>query len=206
MKQLTLFIAGVSTLILLAVGLSACAGDDTASKAANVDTTEQAAATCSEEARAGWEELADRIGAPVYCPSWLPAPLTNELGGEWHSTDSVRRDGSYLMGFIWFEPGSGEVHVNLRAYPGQTDMPDCDGRPCFSDPQAPKQIGSFDITPYSVNRGADTWHLLYAWEHDGSLYSVSQHVVPDLGLSYGQVAANLDRIMRGLELIEPSSS
>ena len=57
---------------------------------------------------------------------------------------------------------------------------------------------------YTVNRGADTWHVLYAWKDDGSLYSVSQHVVPELGLSYTQVVKSLDRIMAGLVKIEPS--
>jgi hypothetical protein len=41
---------------------------------------------------------------------------------------------------------------------------------------------------------------------DGSLYTVSQHVVPALGLPYGQVAANLDRLVRGLVRIEPQQS
>jgi hypothetical protein len=142
----------------------------------------------------------------VYCPSWLPAPLTGELGGEWHATDSVKRDGSYLMGFIWYEHAAAEVHVNLRAYPGRTEIPTCNGRPCFSDSQGPKRVGDFDVEVFTVNRGADTWHVLYAWERDGSLYTVSQHVVPELGLPYARVVANLDRIVKGLELVEPAQS
>ena len=59
---------------------------------------------------------------------------------------------------------------------------------------------------YTVNRGADTWHVLYAWKDEGSLYSVSQHVVPELGLSYSQVVKYLDRIMAGLVKIEPQQS
>jgi hypothetical protein len=196
--------AGALVLALAAFPLSGCGGDAEADLTG--DVAEKPAATCSAELRAGWQELADRIDAPVYCPSWLPAPLTPEIEGEWHSFDSVKRDRSYLMGFIWFEPGSGEVHVNLRGYPGSTDIPDCDGRPCFSDPQEKKTVAGIEIQPYSVNRGADTWHLLYAWEHEGSLYTVSQHIVPDLGLTYGKIAANLDRIVRGLELIEPTGA
>ena len=57
-------------------------------------------AACPDEWKPGWQELADRIEAPVYCPSWLPAPLTGELDGDWHSTQSIKRDRSYLMGFI----------------------------------------------------------------------------------------------------------
>jgi hypothetical protein len=198
-----LLLAGALALALAAFPLSGCGGEAEADLAGNV--TPKPAAKCSEDVRTGWQELADRIEAPVYCPSWLPAPLTPEIEGPWHSTDSVKRDGSYLMGFIWFEPGSGEVHVNLRGYPGSTDIPDCDGRPCFSDPQGKKTVGGLKVERYSVNRGADTWHLLYAWEHEGSLYTVSQHIVPGLGLTYAKIAANLDRIARGLELVEPTA-
>jgi hypothetical protein len=195
--------ASALALALAALALSGCGGDAEADLAANVA---QDPAACPDEWKPGWQELADRIEAPVYCPSWLPAPLTGELDGDWHSTQSIKRDRSYLMGFIWFEPGSGEVHVNFRGYPGKTDIPDCDGRPCFSDPQGPKTIGGVEVERYSVNRGADTWHLLYAWEHEGSLYTLSQHVVPSLGLTYAKVAQNLDRMMRGLELIEPTGA
>jgi hypothetical protein len=194
--------AGAFALALVALPLSGCGGG----AEANVSGEAVARAPSSCQDKAGWQKLADRIGAPVYCPSWLPAPLTAELGGEWHSTDSIRRDKSYLMGFIWFEPGSGEVHVNLRGYPGSTAIPDCDGRPCFNDPQGTKRVGDLEVQRYSVNRGADTWHLLYAWELEGSLYTVSQHVVPHLGLTYEKVAANLDRIVRGLQLIEPTAA
>jgi hypothetical protein len=203
-KRLRLVRAGACAFALALLPLSGCGGNAEADLSGDVVT--KSAASCPAEWRAGWQRLADRIAAPVYCPSWLPAPLTAELDGEWHSTDSVTRDRSYLMGFIWFEPGSGEVHVNLRGYPGSTDIPDCDGRPCFNDPQGTKTVGAFEVERYSVNRGADTWHLLYAWEHEGSLYTVSQHIVPDLGLTYGKVAANLDRMMRGLALIEPADA
>ena len=63
-----------------------------------------------------------------------------------------------------------------------------------------------DRDVYTVNRGADTWHVLYAWKDGGSRYSVSQHVVPELGLSYSQVVKYLDRIMAGLVKIEPQQS
>ncbi len=63
-----------------------------------------------------------------------------------------------------------------------------------------------DVDVYTVNRGADTWHVLYAWKDDGSLYTVSQHVVPELGLSYSKWWKSLDRIMGGLVKIEPQQS
>jgi hypothetical protein len=198
--------AGALALAIAALIATGCAGESAGEAQSAEPGDSERAASCPAAWKTGWQKLADRIAAPVYCPSWLPAPLTAELDGEWHSTESVKRDRSYLMGFIWFEPGSGEVHVNLRGYPGQTEIPSCDGRPCFSDPQGTARAGEFEFERYSVNRGADTWHLLYAWEHNGSLYTVSQHVVPKLGLTYGKVGENLDRIMRGLELIEPTGT
>src|SRR5205823_4726907 len=68
----------------------------------------------------GWQQLADRVRAPVYCPRWMPDPLNGVIKGQWNNIYSVSPDRSYLVGFIWFEHGSGELHVNLRGYPGRT--------------------------------------------------------------------------------------
>ena len=202
-----LLAAGSIGFLFLGLSLGCAGGDGEAgNQTSNASPGKIENAVCPAAWKAGWQKLADRIAAPVYCPSWLPPPLTGELGGEWHSNESVKRDRSYLMGFIWFERGTGEVHVNLRAYPGRTSIPSCNGRPCFNDPQGKRRIAGIEVERYAVNRGADTWHLLYAWHHGGSLYTVSQHVVPELGLTYEKVRQNLDRIMQGLELIEPSTS
>jgi hypothetical protein len=164
------------------------------------------APVCPPAWRAGWQHLADRIHAPVYCPSWLPDPLTGEIGGPWQGIDSVLKDGSYLMGFLWYEPNAAEVHVNLRGYPGTTSIPPCNGKPCFNDSAGMRDIAGLEVETFTVNRGADTWHVLYAWRDHGSLYTVSQHVVPDLGVPYGKVVANLDRMVRGLVRITPQQS
>src|SRR6185295_12042007 len=94
---------------------------------------------------AGWQRLANRIHTAVYCPGWLPDPLTSQIGGRWNNINSVSKDRSYLESFVWQETGGGaaggELHVNLRAYPGVTKIPTCrtggaDSRnvPCFADP------------------------------------------------------------------------
>jgi hypothetical protein len=195
--------------VAAALAASACGGGGergTQSVGVTQGNEPVSAPVCPPAWRPGWQRLADRIQTAVYCPSWLPEPLTGELKGRWHAMDSVLKDRSYLMGFLWYEPNAAEVHVNFRAYPGQTSIPTCDGRPCFSDPGLKKEMAGLDIQVYNVNRGADTWHVLYAWESAGTLYSVSQHVVPHLGLSYGLVTTNLDRIVRGLVRIEPQQS
>jgi hypothetical protein len=206
-------VGSVLAVAAFGIALAGCSGDDTRSGSGAGDAAAEsrsgqltAAPKCPPSSREGWQKLADRIGAAVYCPSWLPAPLTGEIGGEWNSTRSIKSDRSYLIGFIWFERGSGEVHVNLRGYPGRSATPDCNGQPCFSDLRAEKQVGGLHLQMFTVNRGADTWHVLYSWKLNGSLYAVSQHVVPALGLTVDSVTRNLDRIVKGLELVEPSSS
>ena len=163
--------------------------------------------SCPAAWQAGWQALADRIHTPVYCPSWMPDPLDARIGGGYANGDSVSRDRSYLISFLWREPGSGEVHVNLRGYPGRTRVPRCSDLatnklvPCFSDRRGTRHIGGIRATMYSANQGADQWHVLYAWRFHGSLYVISEHVVPPY--TYRRVVQNLNRMLRGLVLIEP---
>jgi hypothetical protein len=70
---------------------------------------------------AGWQRLANRMNAPVYCPGWLPDPLTAQIGGPWNNIDAVSPDRSYLISFVWQETGGGaaggELHVNRAPTP-----------------------------------------------------------------------------------------
>ena len=199
--------AAAIALLIASFALAGCSGEgDATANPPEQPTTTVAEATCPPALARGWQKLADQIGAAVYCPSWLPDPLTGRIGGRWEGVHSVTKSGSYLIGFIWFERGAGEVHVNLRGYPGETRVPPCNGKPCFSGERGTRKVAGKTVDVYTVNRGADTWHVLYAWKEDGSLYSVSQHVVPELGLSYSQVVKYLDRIMAGLVKIEPQQS
>jgi hypothetical protein len=174
-------------------------------------------AACPAAWRLTWQRLADRIKAPVYCPAWLPDPLTGDIGGRWSNIDSVAKDGAYLEGFVWQETGAGaaggELHVNLRGYPGRSAIPTCEDTlsdggkvvrrklPCFADARGTKRAGGITATVYTVNQGADQWHVLYAWRLAGSLYTLSQHVAPPL--TYAKVVANLDRELASLELVRP---
>lgn len=199
-------LAAAIALVSTPVVLAGCSGegDATANPANQVTTLPEA--TCPPALARGWQKLADQIDAAVYCPSWLPDPLVGKIGSQWEAIHSVTSDGSYLVGFLWFERGANEVHVNLRGYPGETQVPDCNGQPCFSGERESREVAGKTVDVYTVNRGADTWHVLYAWKDGGSLYSVSQHVVPELGLSYSQVVKYLDRIMAGLVKIEPQQT
>ncbi len=111
----------------------------------------------------------------VYCPTWLPDPLVPQIDGRWNNIDSVDPDRSYLVSFVWQETGpgaaGGELHVNLRGYPGTDDDPARARRggkdkrkiPCFSDPRGTVRANGIAATLYTVNQDADQWHVLLAW-------------------------------------------
>jgi hypothetical protein len=198
------------TLLLIPVFALAFAGS---SAAEGMSGRATAGPACPKAWAAGWQKLANRIHAPVYCPGYLPDPLTGEIGGRWNNINSVSKDRSYLVGFVWQEAGE-EIHINLRGYPGATRVPTCrsielvGGKehvtsvPCFADPHGQKSIAGFRVTEYTVNQDADQWHVLYAWRHAGSLYALSQHIAPPL--TFPQVVQSLNRMMRSLVLVNPS--
>jgi hypothetical protein len=209
-------LAGVSAaLSLLAAG---CGGNGATSAGGGPPPT-AAAAQAAAKPRcahpAGWQRLANRIAAPVYCPGWLPDPLTSQIGGRWNNIDSVSRDRSYLESFVWQETQvgvngvGGELHVNLRGYPGVTKIPSCtEGGgddtpiPCFADPRGRYFAKGISATLYTVNQDADQWHLLLAWRHRGSLYTLSEHLAPPL--NYRKLLRYLQHELRSLVLIEPT--
>ena len=214
--QVGAFVALVALVAVAAVA-GASAGTATSSRGAHAIAAARGKVACPAAWRVTWQKLADRIKVPVYCPAWLPDPLTGDIGGRWNNIDSVAKDGANLMGFVWQETGpgaaGGELHVNLRGYPGRTAIPTCEDTisdggkvirrplPCFSDPRGTKTAGGIKATVYTVNQGADQWHVLYAWRRGGTLYTLSQHVAPPL--TYAKVVANLDRELASLELVRP---
>jgi hypothetical protein len=213
MKKLTL--ASLPILAVVVLIAAGCGGDTaTSSKAADLKPSKP---VCPAAWRPGWQRLADRIHAPVYCPDWMPNPLDGNIKGQSLAGLWVAGDRSYLVSFLTMDPIGNEnleVHVNFRGYPGHTAIPTCEDTvvvksrtlhpkiPCFADPAGTKRIGPIKATVYTVNQGADTWHVLYAWRAGGSLYAVSEHVIQPY--SYQQVLTNLDRIVRGLTLIRPA--
>lgn len=204
-------------LLALAATLVAVLGAGCRAEPPAESATTRAAPACPRAWLPGWQKLANEMTAPVYCPSWLPDPLRGKIG----PLGSARyvSNGSYLIAFFWLEntgQQAEEVHVNLRGYPGRTRVPVCEDTvtvkgkilhpkiPCFDDPRGRKRFGSTKVTVYTANQGADQWHVLYAWRHGGSLYSLSEHIAPPY--TYKQVLANLDRMMRGLVLLRPSAT
>jgi hypothetical protein len=204
-------IALAALALTVPAGLAAC-GDDESTQAAKPPAAPRA---CPAAWRPGWQQLANRVQAAVYCPTWMPSPLDGDMKGPTKNGVSVKPDRSWLASFLWHEPPSQDVHVNFRAYPGRTVIPRCEDTqvvagkvrkrdiPCFSDPQPRRRVGRFTVTPYTVNQGVDQWHVLYLWREHGSIYTVSQHVAKPT--TYRQVVVNLDRLMRGLRRVGPTA-
>jgi hypothetical protein len=207
------FVLGLLAVALTLVAYGWASGDSSPAPAAAPKPP-----VCPRSERVSWQKLANEIAAPVYCPSWLPEPLVGTFDGRFFNGRSVDPDRSYLVSFVWFESGQGlvnEVHVNLRGYPGSVRIPWCEDTltvggktvrkkiPCFSDRQPPKRVGGVDVAVYTANQGADSWHVLYAWRRNGSLYTLSQHVAPPY--TYEQVVSHLDRMMRRLVLVPPTT-
>jgi hypothetical protein len=201
----------VAALLLV---VSGCGG--AAAKEAAPAPKAAVAPKCPAAWVAGWKRLARQVDAPVYCPTWLPQPLDGKMGGEYVKGPYLKSDHSYLVAMLWFEmmPNNPhEVHVNLRGYPGHPRIPICQDTlisgnkvtrpniPCFADARQHLRVGDKNVTVYTANQGADTWHVLYAWHYDGSLYTISQHIAPPF--TYRQVVQSLNRMLRGLVLVQP---
>ena len=207
MRGLLAFSLLLALCALLATGCSRGARKADASPAA-------AAVKVSCPGRAGWQKLANRVDAPVYCPGWLPDPLVGKLGGQWNNINSVSSDRSYLESFVWQETGGGaaggELHVNLRAYPGRTSIPTCrtggtDSRnvPCFDEPTKSITANGIRTKLYTVNQDADQWHAALVWRADGNLYTLSEHVAPPL--TFAHVVRYLKQELGALVKINPEA-
>jgi hypothetical protein len=167
---------------------------------------------CPGQWAKGWQALANRVAVPVYCPTWMPNPLDAKIGGQYQDIYSIGKDRSYLVSFLEHgDLGSGDVHVNFRGYPGRRAVPLCPGTvraadkiPCFSDAVAHMRANGIDATVYQVNQGADQWHILLAWHHGDSLYTVSEHVIAPYRFS-AQVKRNLSVLLKSLVLVRPSN-
>ena len=203
---------GLLALCLLAALSVVLTGCGSEAKSAEAAASKPAKATCPDPA--AWQKLANRIGAPVYCPGWLPDPLSGKLDAFDNNINSVSADRSYLESWVWQETGGGaaggELHVNLRAYPGRTRIPTCrtggsDSRnvPCFAAPVGTISANGITSPVYTVNQDADSWHYALVWRRFGNLYTLSEHVAPPLTGEH--VRRYLKQELAALVLIRPTT-
>ena len=174
--------------------------------AAGCGSSGHAARSCPAAWKVGWQRLADRIKLPVYCPTWLPSPLTGDTRGPYRNGVSVGSDRSYLVSFIAVINPPEVVHFNFRGYPGRTTIPTCtEGKqkiPCFSHPAGHSHARGIDATVYMTGQDADANHIVYVWTRRATLYAISELV----GEPYSrrQVLHNLERVLKGLARVKPS--
>jgi hypothetical protein len=201
--------------LLLGTCLVLATGCGVEKKTATVGTFKPAAYKPACPGRAGWQKLADRVHAPVYCPGWLPDPLVGAIGNSSNNINSVSKDRSYLESWVWQETdggsAGGELHVNLRAYPGVSKIPTCrtggaDSRnvPCFAAPIGYITNGGIKARLYTVNQDADTWHYALLWRRYGNLYTLSEHLAPPL--TGDHLKRYLKRELGALVLIRPTAT
>jgi hypothetical protein len=162
--------------------------------------------------RADWQSLANRMRMPVYCPGWLPDPLTSQIGSQWNSMSSITPRSNYVESFIWQDtdtPGlSGVLHVILHGYPHRTTIPTCLSIenakvPCFGGPKQVIVRNGIHARLYTVNQDFDTWHLALLWRHAGNVYVISQHLAAPL--TYAGVLNELTHELKDLVLVEPAT-
>jgi hypothetical protein len=205
-------LAAIAALLGVCALLAACGSSK---KSAPPPPAKPQAPTCAHPV--GWQKLANRIKAAVYCPGWLPDPLTGELGAVDNNLHSVSSDRSYLESWIWQDTDSGGLsgllHVNLRGYPGVHKVPNCTTGGTGSENRVVKcfagRIGSYaangiHATIDTVNQDADEWHIAMVWQANGGLYTISEHVAPPL--TADKVMVYLKHELRNLVLIKPSST
>lgn len=164
------------------------------------------AKTCPKAWRHGWQQLANRIKAPVFCPTVMPQPLNGNTTGPFRNGVSVGRDRSYLVSFIAVVNPPDVVHFNFRGYPGTTAIPRCKEAsgtvPCFSDVIGRRHANGIDATVYATGQDADANHVAYVWKDGGALYVISELVGPPY--TRAQVLENLDAVLKNLARVEPS--
>ena len=165
-------------------------------------------------------EAADRLGFPVPCPRWIP-PTADGLPYKCE-TDCVGAAGeaatpTFFLNIEEFSApqdyvgtclGAGHVVIGARRH---ADSPP---RPCFDGERiAQPETSGHAVSVYECparserlqreimhGEGAHVDHLLFAWTRHGIDYVVSAH---------GHTNANrelLTRIVRSIELVEPSST
>ncbi len=194
-------------LIPLALALAGCGGGSYATQVAQKSTR-----SCPKAWHASWQRLANKIDAPVYCPSWIPDPLTGQIGGRWNNIDSVSRGPQLPDRLRLAGEERGDPHQSARLS-GRDEDPELPQHRARRRQEARHVRSVLRRLPrredtrrlpgdtYTVNQDADQWHLLYAWRHGGTLYTLSEHIAPPYTLP--RIVQNMNRMMGSLVLVQP---
>ena len=205
--------------ILLAVAavlVAGCGGKD----AATTSATGAPATSCPKAWKAGWQKLANDVGATVYCPSWMPEPVDARINGIYKNGRWVdKKDRSYLVSFLWLDQDAGvsrEVHLNFRGYPGRTTIPSCQTtRTVEGQDRARHRFRASPISGATKRLGVDHGDRLHGQPGHRRVarpLPLAPRRLAVHGLastssspySYAQVVKNLERIIRGFVPLEPT--
>jgi hypothetical protein len=159
------------------------------------------AQACPAAWAADWQAWADTIGAVVYCPTYIPAPFTGQIGGQWLTAKEPGR--SWQLGFSWLEHGD-LVHVLFEGYPAARPWPPvCDGVPCFDHKTGTEVIGGKQITWYDKNEASHSGHLAAVFRANRYVYVVSMHISQPNDTE-AKVRAALTKTLSGLVPMTPA--
>ncbi len=174
-------------------------GDDGPPAAGAPSSRSPAVATCPAAWADDWQAWAERIGAKVFCPSFLPSPITGEIDGRWNTAKAPGK--VWQLGYAWLEHDD-LVHVVFEGYPDKRWPPDCEGVPCFADKVGTERIGSHEVTWYDRNEASHSGHVAAVFHDSGYVYVVSMHVYRPYD-SRQQVTGLVRRMVAGLVPLEP---
>ena len=157
---------------------------------------------CPKAWAASWQTWADRVGMPIYCPSWLPSPIDGVIHGQWNTARVP--DKQWQLGYAWLENGQ-LVHVVFEGYPPGTFPPMCEGQPCFGgrEPET-EQVAGRTVTWYDHNLASHTGHIAAIFHSLGNVYVISIHVATPVSTA-ADAKSDLRHIIRSLAPVQPKA-
>ncbi len=192
--------SGAITAALLALAVALTLVSCTSGNSSAPSATAPTARVCPHAWAAGWTAWAGRVGATVYCPTWLPSPIDGRIGGQWSTESSPGRH--WQLGFVWRdEDFSGLVHVVFEGAP-EADWPlRCGGPLCFAGRTGSTDVHGLHVVWYDHDLGSSSGHVAAVFHAGGQVYIVSMHVFGDVGRA--QTQAMVRRIVAGLVRVQP---
>jgi hypothetical protein len=159
--------------LVMLLAVAGCA--DNGSSAATGTRSEGRASkpACPDAWKADWQAWADRVGETVFCPSFVPSPITAQIGGQWNTAREPGK--AWQLGYAWLEHDD-LVHVVFEGYPERVWPPRCEGVPCFDGKVGTENIAGHEVTWYDHNEASHSGHVAAAFHDGGVVYVVSMHV------------------------------
>ena len=163
----------------LALGAAGCTGSgDSGSSASPSGSTDGAPSTsaalvCPPEWAEDWQSWADRVDARIYCPTFVPSPITAEIDGRWNTAKAPGE--VWQLGYAWLEHED-LVHLVFEGFPEDRWPVRCSGRPCIDGKTGTETIAGHEVTWYDRNKASHSGHIAAVFRDQGYVYVVSMHV------------------------------